>query len=204
MRNPRTLPAVLLLPVLAFAAGCGASGPRWVDYGDDFMTSESFNADSAAAATPGAAHAELMKGVGEWNVESRFYMAPDAEPTVMQAKAVVVPLLGGRYLQETFTGDLEGMPFEGILITGYDNLAGQYWSLWLDSWSTWAIPSSGDTDEQGNLHMTSVFRDVRTPEGRPARMEFLYQDDGSYLHRMYDSTPEGGEILIAEFHYRRA
>ena len=45
-------------------------------------------------------------------------------------------LLGGRYLQQTYTGKMMGSTFTGINIIGYDNYTKKYVSTWIDSMST--------------------------------------------------------------------
>ena len=45
-------------------------------------------------------------------------------------------LLGGRYLQQEYAGEMMGSPFAGINIIGYDNHTKKYVSVWMDSMST--------------------------------------------------------------------
>ena len=58
-------------------------------------------------------------------------------------------ILGGRYLQEEFTGEMMGSPFTGIGITGYDNLGKKYVMAWMDSMSTGIYFMEGTADADG-------------------------------------------------------
>lgn len=201
MRKNATLPALFLFAITA-STGCQPT-VQWVDYGPDPMANEDFAKDYAASHTPGEAHAELKKGVGTWNVVGALYTAPGTGPIPAKGTCTVESVLGGRALLQRFYGDFGGEEFEGILLMGYDNLAGNYWSVWSDSMVTWPAPAAGGTDDHGNLRMTMELRDIRTPAGRPARMDIDYNRDGSHTQRIYDVTPDGDEFLLMELTYRR-
>jgi len=84
-------------------------------------------------ATPGPAHKALDALAGEWNVEARYSMGgPGTPPTTSKGVAVTRWILGGRYLQEEFSGEMMGRPFKGIGVTGYDNFKKKYISTWVD------------------------------------------------------------------------
>ncbi len=36
-----------------------------------------------------------------------------------------------------------GMPMEGLLLLGYDNISEEYWSIWMDNFSTWPAIARG-------------------------------------------------------------
>jgi hypothetical protein len=204
MKTMRITTAALAL----LAASCaGMHGHdhevAWVDFGPDPMMNPEFLAASMASATPGAAHAELAKGVGHYRVEGVHWTSPDAAPVPMTATADVEMILGGRYMLEHFHSEFMGEPFEGMLLMGFDNLAGEYWSLWIDNSSTVGMLSTGTEVSDGRIVMTGLARDPMTPKGRPMRLETVQGADGAFTMRMFDSTPDGREWKVMEMTYRR-
>src|SRR5215208_885836 len=101
-------------------------------------------------AEPGPAHKKLEPLVGEWEVESRFWFAgPDAPATETKGTSKCQWILGGRFLQEEFTGELMGKPFRGLGTTGYDNFKKKYVGTWIDNMGTAIMYSEGTADAEG-------------------------------------------------------
>ena len=63
-----------------------------------------------AASAPGIAHQSLEPLVGEWNVEVKTWMAPDAEPTISTGTSKSTWALKGRFVQQEFSGELWARP----------------------------------------------------------------------------------------------
>src|SRR5262245_3725839 len=104
-----------------------------------------------AACTPGAAHKLLEPLVGDWNVEVKMWMTPDAPPTITKGTAKNTWALKERFVQQEFSGELIGKPFRGISFTGYDNVRQKYRSVWIDDMSTTMVTSEGDADADGKV-----------------------------------------------------
>ena len=64
--------------------------------------------------TPGPAHKALEPLAGDWNVEAPW-------TGIVKATTRRQWVLGGRYLQEEFTGELRQNPYQGLGLFGYDN-----------------------------------------------------------------------------------
>jgi len=99
-----------------------------------------------AASTPGPAHQALDPLFGNWNAEVKMWMAPDGPPMTSKGTSKNTWALKGRYVQQEFSGDFLGKPFQGIGFTGYDNVRQKYRSVWLDDMSTSMVTSEGDAD----------------------------------------------------------
>ncbi len=99
------------------------------------------------AGTPGAQHAMLAKGDGNWTAETTIWMSPDTAPMTTKSNVVNKMVLGGRYQETTFKGDMMGMPFEGSSTTGYDNAKKVYFTTWMDNMSTGMMNMEGTWDE---------------------------------------------------------
>ncbi|RJQ54879.1 MAG: DUF1579 domain-containing protein [Nitrospiraceae bacterium] len=87
-------------------------------------------------AIPGAPHKSLAGLAGTWTTITRAWMEPDKPPMEGTGTCEQKMLLGGRYLQQEYTGEMMGDTFTGINIIGYDNYTGKYVSVWIDSMST--------------------------------------------------------------------
>jgi hypothetical protein len=104
-----------------------------------------------AACAPGAAHQALEPLVGEWNVEVKTSMTPNAPPTISAGAAKSTWTLKGRFVQQEFSGEFMGQPFHGISFTGYDNVREKYRSVWIDDMSTTMVVSEGNADGDGKV-----------------------------------------------------
>lgn len=103
-------------------------------------------------ATPGPRHKTLKPLEGKWNTLAKMWMAgPEGPATESKGKAEYKSILGGRYLQETFDGQLMGMPFQGMCLLGYDNYKKKYTCCWIDSASTAMLTSEGLLDRTGKV-----------------------------------------------------
>jgi hypothetical protein len=65
-------------------------------------------------ATPGAPHKLLESMTGSWRTHTKSWMEPGTPPVESEGTCEQKMLLGGRYLQQEFKGDMMGTPFTGI------------------------------------------------------------------------------------------
>ncbi len=103
------------------------------------------------AGTPGAAHAVLEPLIGEWTAEVKWWLAPDAPPTVSNGTATVTWAMNGRFVREDFEGDMMGKPFHGMGLTGFDSQKQKYNSVWVDNMSTAIFTSQGAAEQDGKM-----------------------------------------------------
>jgi hypothetical protein len=99
--------------------------------------------------TPGDPHKLLAKLEGSWTTRSRGWMDPDKPPMESSGLCEQKMLLGGRYLQQVYTGDMGGTPFTGINILGYNNHTRKYESVWVDTMSTGVFYFVGTASKDG-------------------------------------------------------
>jgi hypothetical protein len=97
------------------------------------------------AGTPGKMQKLLTDGVGTWQGKCQSWMTPDAkEPVVTQVTSKVSPVMDGRYIQIDISGEMPGMgPWKGFGLFGYDNVAKQFQTSWIDSHSTGIMQGTG-------------------------------------------------------------
>src|SRR5205085_6861885 len=99
-------------------------------------------AEMMKMAAPGPQHLALKPIVGKWKVSTKSYMAP-GEPTVSEGSCTNSMILGGRFVQQIVKSTMMGMPFEGMGITGYDNMQKMYTFTWLDNMGTQTMSGTG-------------------------------------------------------------
>ena len=78
------------------------------------------------AMTPSKGHRRLEPLAGTFSARTTFTMAPGAPPEVSEARSENRFVLGGRHLEQAYSGSSMGMPFEGLGFTGFDNVLGKY------------------------------------------------------------------------------
>ncbi len=111
--------------------------------------------DSAAMAkawenymTPSDMHKLIAADEGKWTGEIVSWMAPGAPPTPpSQVSAEVKMILGGRYQESIYKGDMMGMPFEGRGLLAYDNIKKKFINTWIDNMGTGVMVMEGTFEE---------------------------------------------------------
>lgn len=170
----------MLLAASAFAADMTADQKAMMDK----MTK---------AATPGAQHAMLAKMAGEWTATVKFQTDPSQPWQESTGSSVVTTLMDGRYIQESNTSVMMGMPFSGMGVTGYDNVLGKYVSTWIDNMGTGIMTSTGTADASGKvINWSGMMSDPVTGKPQKERMITTFVDDNHHTFEMY-STPPGAK-----------
>lgn len=100
-------------------------------------------------AKPGEPHELFTSLTGSWTTKTKEWMDPEKPPVKSTGSAEMKMLLGGRFLQQEFTGDMMGKPYSGIGISGYDNILKRYVSIWIDTMSTDIFTMAGTASADG-------------------------------------------------------
>ncbi len=207
MKHRSALFALALIPALAFALAAQQPKPQ-----------EQPPMDPAAMeammkyATPGEHHKHLEAMIGTWDTKSRFWAAPGAPPLESAGKARHTSILGGRFIQTTYEGDMAGQPFTGQGTVGYDKFKNKYVETWMDNWGTMTLYSTGECDGQGGVRiMRGDVDDLMAPPpagqaGKPSWFRSVYRFDGPdrYTLEMYGPGPDGNEFRMLEIVHTRA
>ena len=153
-----------------------------------------------AYATPGDAHKMLAMDNGTWDCESTMYMsANDPKPTKTKMTGVYKMILGGRYQESRFTGNIMGQPFEGISTTGYNNASKQIESTWVDNMGTGVMHLKGDYDGKSKtMELKGECVDPMTGKTKPIRETFTVVDDNTRKMEMFDVDAAGKEFKSME------
>jgi hypothetical protein len=177
----RTLTAITALALASSAPA--ADKPREAKPSEEEMMKR-----WEAATTPGAAHKALEPLVGDWSIESKMWMSPDAPPMETKATTKTRWILGGRFVQDDFTGEFMGKPMQGLGITGYDNLRQKYTGIWMDSGGTAIFISEGTVSADGKLFtFTGKSDDPMTGEkDKPLKFTIQIVNHDKHVFEMFD------------------
>ena len=142
--------------------------------------------------TPGEVHKMLAKFDGEWTADMNMWMAPGAPPTKTTSSCVNRMILGGRYQESKYSGNMNGMPFEGISTTAYDNSRKVFIATWIDNFGTGIMVSEGTWDN-ATKSLTMKGKQVDPVSGKDIAIREVMKtvDDNTQTMEMY-MTPAGG------------
>ena len=204
----RTLTTWALLALIAVATGCASkSGDKSAGQMTE-MSAEEQMAAWAEVAEPGDEHRVLGHMVGKWHIQTTFWMTPDAEPQTSEATSDARWIIGRRYVAESVLGTMEiegeSMPFEGLGMTGYDKMAGQYIGTWMDSMSTSLLTFTGSYDaDTRTLSMTGDCTDPMSGRPMTIRSDATFVSDETFTVKMYHDYEGEPEFQCLELIYTR-
>jgi hypothetical protein len=155
---------------------------------------------------PGEAHKALEPFVGSWTHVLRWWHAPNTPPDEMRGTNVNSWMFGGRFLKQEVKGGSPEMPWEGLGIIGYDNIAGRYESVWFDGMATGIAHAHGAWDPAAKtLTETGTMSDMMTnTKDKPFRGVWKSIDANTNLYEMFTTAPDGKEYRNMEIIYTRA
>lgn len=155
------------------------------------------------AATPGPAHAQLAKTEGTYDLSISSWDAPGAPPKTEKGTATRKMTMGGRVMVESVEATMQGQPWTGHGMHGYDNVSGRHWSTWNDSMGTGVMLSDGECDDQGSCTFTGSWNDPVSKGKITARMTSRWTDADTEVFEMYTPGPDGKEMKMMEITYSR-
>ena len=182
---------IIALAIVAGAALASAQGARAQEMTPEMMETW------AKYSNPGENHQHFNDMVGNWTHKVTMWMAPGAPPMESTATSTSELSMDGRWLEETFSGTMWGMPFEGQNLLGYDNFRNEYVSVWRDNLSTAPMISRGTYDPATKtLTMTATVDDFMTgARDVPVRQVVTSPDATHSTMEMYMPGPDGNEFL---------
>ncbi|MEM9385421.1 MAG: DUF1579 family protein [Pseudomonadota bacterium] len=172
--------------------------PALADHHEDAQASSAAEAAvmqaMQRAAAVSAPHRRLAEMAGTYEATMNSWGDPEAPPMESTLQVRREMTMGGRVLEEHWTGQVMGMDFHGMGRTGYDNVTGRYWSTWTDNNSTGLFVSYGDWNEEKGMF---VFHgDAIDPVGGgkiPSRMISTFPDENSETMTMFQEM--GGQEM---------
>lgn len=154
-----------------------------------------------AYATPGDVHKMMASWDGKWDAETSSWWSADGPPSMSKATCTSRMILGGRYQETMFAGNMMGAPFEGRGLLGYDNATKQFTSTWTDNMGTGVMVLKGTWDEATkSINLKGKMVDASTGDGveRPFREVYKVVDATHHTMEMYCYGPDAKEFKTME------
>lgn len=148
---------------------------------------------------PGEPHEVLADTVGEWDLTIRVWSTPEGEPTETRGTASGHWILGERFVETTYKGEVMGRAFEGLKIEGYENAAEEYVSTWRDNLGTYTLVFRGRCDDPCSVRtMIADFLDPVSDQKLKVKGVTTISETDSYLYESFIVTPDGREFKNME------
>lgn len=112
------------------------------------------------AMAPGPAHERLAELAGRWIVETRLWLGPGADATVLAGTAESRTVLDGRFLAiESLVGE-GASAIRSLSLAGFDRRWREYTIHLCDTWGTYCVDARGPgSGEGGEIVMSGTERD---------------------------------------------
>ncbi len=156
-------------------------------------------------ATPNEHHKVLEAKVGKWNDTVKMWMDPAAPPEESKGTSEFEMALGGRYLMDHTSGESSMGPFEGMGVTGYDNIKKKYVGGWVDNMGTGVMFAEGTYDAKTKTFtFSSEAPDPMTGKYVKQRVVEKWLSADKFVMEAYGPGKDGKEYKCMEITYERA
>jgi Protein of unknown function (DUF1579) len=204
----RLLMCVAVLIVAASAAGAEGPNTRHATKTSKVapaMDPKAMEAMMEKAAMVGPHHARFKQMEGTWDASVTWNMGPGQPEQKSTSTSVIKTLMDGRYMQEEATGEMMGRPFNGMGITGYDNVSQKYVNSWIDNAGTGIMQSTGTPDASGStINWVGTMNDPVSGKAQHYRMVSHWTDNDHYTYEMYSKMPPSmKEMKVMSIEYTR-
>jgi hypothetical protein len=154
--------------------------------------------------TPGDVHKMMAKWNGEWNGDVTMWMQPGAPEQKSQSTATNKMIMNGLYQQSTHTGNMMGMPFNGISTTAYDIHRKEFISTWIDNMGSGVMVLKGPWDDATKtINLKGRMTDPGTTGEVDVRETFKIIDDNTQEMEMFVMMPDGKEFKTMNIKFTR-
>jgi hypothetical protein len=157
-----------------------------------------------AYATPGKEHAMMAKSNGTWTGVVTIWTDPAKPPQTSTSTAVNKMIMNGLYQQSTNTGNMMGMPFNGMGITGFDNHKKVFVNTWIDNMGSGIMNLEGPYDEATKtVTLKGKVMDAGIGHEINMRETYKFIDDNTQEMEMFMITPDGKETKTLNIKFTR-
>ena len=152
---------------------------------------------------PGEAHKQLASLAGSWTTKTKEWMEPNKPPMESAGTAEFKVLLDGHYVQQEYTSQMHGQPYNGLGTHGYDNLTKKYVTSWIDSMGTGIFTMDGTASPDGK---TITLKGSHPEPGGGVmkhRAVWKFPDANTQTFEMYGTHGHEKEMKVMEITYTR-
>ncbi len=154
--------------------------------------------------TPGDMHKVLAQAEVEWTTEGKMWMDPKSEPMTSKGECTYKMVLGGRYQELQFKGDMMGQQFEGKGLMAYDNFKKQFESTWIDNMGSGIMKTEGKYDPATKTFtMSGKLVDPMTSKECTVRETLQIVDNDTHVMTMYNTIGSQPEFKTMELTFKR-
>ncbi len=159
----------------------------------------------ASLSKPGPSHKLLDMFVGDWDTTISVRSEPGARAELSKGRSSIHWVLGGRFLEENFEGEVAGEKFQGMGLMGYDNGDREFKFVWIDSLNTALTISRGAySPDRNTFQMKSEVYDPLLGGLKTVRASLQIKSRDEYEYVMVDTAPSGKEFESFEMRYTRS
>lgn len=198
--------SIMLCTVLLFSFMIPSSFAQAADKAPE-MTAEQMQT-MLQLSQPGENHKYLDALVGKWQHTVTWRMDAKSAPQTMQGSSENRWIMGGRFLQQEAHGEAMGNQpaFEGLGMTGYDNVKKEYTSVWLDNMGTGMMMATAQFDaKKKTFNESGTYACPITGDQHKAfRAAWKIINKNKYTYEMYTQDADGKEFKNMEIVYKRA
>jgi len=172
----------------------------------DMPTPEQIQAAMAEAGALTEEHIELAKNLtGAWTAQINSWMGPDQkEPMKSDGKAHFEPIMGARFLRQSFEGAFGPTKFKGEGTIGYHKMAKKYQSTWIDNMSTGTMLSEGTKNDKGEIVFNDDYTCPMDGTHKTGKSIMRWTDKNHMTFEMWSNTSDGQTFKAMEINYTRA
>lgn len=161
--------------------------------------------EMARLSTPSEHHHKLAPLIGTWKHTVHWWMDPHGAPQVMKGTNVNRWILGKRFVMQEVKSADKKRPFEGIGLTGYDNVRERYTGVWMDTMGTGMMSATGiysPTENAIKEHGTFSCP-ISGDKTQEFRADWKIIDDDHYRYEMFINDTHGKEFKMMHIDYER-
>jgi Protein of unknown function (DUF1579) len=154
--------------------------------------------------TPGDVHKMMAKWNGTWDGDVTMWTYPGAPEQKSKSTAVNKMIMNGLYQQSTHTGNMMGMPFNGMSTIAYDIHKKEFVNAWIDNMGSGIMVLKGPWDEATKTtNLKGKMTDPGTKGDVDMRETFKIIDDNTQEMEMFVMMPDGKEFKTMNIKYTR-
>lgn len=151
-----------------------------------------------AYATPGTAHKMMADETGTWNCDMTFWEEANGKPQKATSTANIKMVLGGRYQEANYQGNMMGQPFEGKSTLAYNNASKEYTTTFIDNMGTGMMVATGKYDDKTkSMELKGDMVNPLNGKKTPYREVYTIVDPTTRKLEMFD-TKNGEEYKSME------